>query len=493
MTTTEPIESPPAEPVTAEIPPRRRHIIPIQIGYGLVNIVADAALLAVSMFLAFAMRFQLEWFGEVQELHSLEDYLPLMGVQVFLISGILLIGGGYVFRRRISRVDELQRIFVAVSIGTIGTLAISSFFEREFFFSRSVILAAWALSIVMIVGFRVAVSLTLAGILRRGVAPQRVLIVGSGEMARVIVQKIEAAPGLGYEVVGFVSNGAMGNDQTIMDWPVLGVADEIDALIDAHNVNELIIGDPSLSHQRIMDLVSRCSGKSVDIKVFPDVFQIMSSGVKVGDLNGLPMLYMRDAALRGYNLAVKRTVDVVLSLVVLIFFSWLLLLIAVLVKLSDPRGPVFYVQERIGLNGESFPTLKFRSMYIGAEAQSGPVWTKRGDPRITPVGRLLRRFSLDELPQFVNILLGHMTVVGPRPERPHFVKEFSQRMARYRERHSEKTGLTGWAQINGLRGNVSIEERTAYDLWYVENWTLGLDFKIMLRTIGAIFRDQNAY
>ena len=162
-----------------------------------------------------------------------------------------------------------------------------------------------------------------------------------------------------------------------------------------------------------MDLVSRCSGKSVDIKVFPDVFQIMSSGVKVGDLNGLPMLYMRDAALRGYNLAVKRTVDVVLSLVVLIFFSWLLLLIAVLVKLSDPRGPVFYVQERIGLNGESFPTLKFRSMYIGAEAQSGPVWTKRGDPRITPVGRLLRRFSLDELPQFVNILLGHMTVVGP--------------------------------------------------------------------------------
>jgi exopolysaccharide biosynthesis polyprenyl glycosylphosphotransferase len=265
------------------------------------------------------------------------------------------------------------------------------------------------------------------------------------------------------------------------------------ALVPGYRIDEIVVADPALSHQQIMAIVSQCAANPVDIKVFPDVFQIMSSQVTVGDLNGMPMLTVRDAALRGYNLALKRAVDIVVSLTMLIVFSWFMLLIAFIVKLTDPRGPVFFVQERVGLNGEVFPTLKFRSMYVDAEEKTGPIWARKGDPRVTPIGRIIRRFSIDELPQFINVLIGQMSVVGPRPERPHFVQQFSERLPRYLERHREKTGLTGWAQVNGLRGDTSIEERTAYDLWYVENWTLGLDLKIMLRTVIAIFRDKNAY
>jgi exopolysaccharide biosynthesis polyprenyl glycosylphosphotransferase len=186
-------------------------------------------------------------------------------------------------------------------------------------------------------------------------------------------------------------------------------------------------------------------------------------------------------------------VDVVISFAVLILVSPFMLMTALLIKLTSHDGPVFLVQERVGLDGRPFQMIKFRSMRPDAEKATGPVWAKKGDPRRTRFGTLLRRFSIDELPQFINVLFGDMSVVGPRPERPHFVEQFSMSVPRYLERHREKSGITGWAQVNGLRGNTSVEERTAYDLWYVENWTLWLDVKIMLRTMLAIVVDRNAY
>ena len=212
--------------------------------------------------------------------------------------------------------------------------------------------------------------------------------------------------------------------------------------------------------------------------------------VTISDLHGMPLVSVRDAALRGWRSALKRVVDVLVSGTVLVFASPVLLFLALLVKLSSP-GPVFYAQERVGLNGKSFWVLKYRSMRTDAESKTGPIWASRGDSRATPLGRFLRRSSLDELPQFINVLMGDMSIVGPRPERPVFVEQFSQSIPDYWKRHWEKAGLTGWAQVNGLRGDTSIEERTAYDLWYVENWNLWLDFKIMLRTIPAMLRDSN--
>jgi exopolysaccharide biosynthesis polyprenyl glycosylphosphotransferase len=204
------------------------------------------------------------------------------------------------------------------------------------------------------------------------------------------------------------------------------------------------------------------------------------------------LLTVRDVALRGWRFTLKRMVDIVGSVIGLILLSPLMLLTALLIKLES-RGPAFYAQERMGLDAKPFSCLKFRSMRQDAEAQTGPVWATKDDPRRTRLGILLRRFSIDELPQFINILLGHMSLVGPRPERPVFVEQFRRSIPRYMDRHREKAGLTGWAQVNGLRGDTSISERTKYDLWYIENWSLWLDFKIILRTVFNWVFEKNAY
>jgi Undecaprenyl-phosphate glucose phosphotransferase len=238
-------------------------------------------------------------------------------------------------------------------------------------------------------------------------------------------------------------------------------------------------------------IISRCERDQVGIKIFPDLFQIIATELSIGDLGGLPLLTVRDIALRGWRLTLKRTVDVVGSLVGLILISPFLMLVALAIKL-DSRGPVFYAQERMGLDAKPFWCLKFRSMRTDAE-KDGPGWTTEDDPRVTRLGRLIRRLSIDELPQLINVLLGDMSMVGPRPERPMYVEQFRKSIPRYMDRHREKAGMTGWAQVNGLRGDTSIAERLKYDLWYIENWSLWLDFKIILRTIFSFLGSRHAY
>jgi Undecaprenyl-phosphate glucose phosphotransferase len=241
-----------------------------------------------------------------------------------------------------------------------------------------------------------------------------------------------------------------------------------------------------------LGIIALCDRSTISVKVFPDVFQFIAGQVTIDDLGGLPLLAVRDVALRGWKLSLKRAVDIVGSAVLLVFLSPLLLLVGILIKLDSP-GPVFYVQERMGLDARPFPMLKFRSMRQNAESETGPVWAKPGDARRTRLGGIMRRFSIDELPQFINVLIGDMSLVGPRPERPVFVEQFRQSIPRYMDRHREKAGVTGWAQVNGLRGDTSITERTKYDLWYIENWSLLLDFKIILRTVFKALNDRNAY
>jgi Undecaprenyl-phosphate glucose phosphotransferase len=277
----------------------------------------------------------------------------------------------------------------------------------------------------------------------------------------------------------------------VLGLPVLGKTADLPSLIDKQQVQEVIICLPDATHRELVHIVAQCERERVTIRIYPNVFQIMASEVSISDLAGLPLLTMRDVALRGWHLAFKRAVDIAGSMAALVIFSPVMMLTALLIKLESP-GPVFYVQERMGLDARPFPMLKFRSMRADAERQ-GPGWTKPGDPRRTRIGALLRKLSIDELPQFINVLLGDMSLVGPRPERPVYVEQFRQSIPRYMDRHREKAGITGWAQVNGLRGDTSIAERTKYDLWYIENWSIALDFKIMARTVLRMFSDRAAY
>jgi Undecaprenyl-phosphate glucose phosphotransferase len=442
---------------------------------------------AYSLWVTFPLR-------PIVEMAPFQDYLAMLSLQVIVTLIIFFFYRMYHRTRIMSYFDELSRVFAGVSIATVTTVAFTSFFLKDsglgVDYSRGMVVYAWGLTFVLVMLGRVLYG-TLAGMLRsRGIGRVRVLVVGAGDVGQQMVRRAQTSPWLGYEIIGFVDD--ISERERVQGVPVLGKTDELANIIDRNNITEVIIAQPEADHNELLKIVDCCQDRRVTIKVFPSIFQIMASEVRLGDLNGLPLLTVRDSALRGWKLVLKRGVDVVVASVMLVVLSPLMLLITLLIKLDSP-GPVFYIQERMGLDARPFPMIKFRGMRQDAEADTGPVWATPDDPRVTSLGAFLRRTSLDELPQFINVLLGEMSVVGPRPERPVFVREFQQRIPRYMYRHREKAGITGWAQVNGLRGDTSIEERTKYDLWYTENWSLSLDFKIMLKTVVQGIRDRNAY
>ena len=316
----------------------------------------------------------------------------------------------------------------------------------------------------------------------RGIGTDRMLLVGTGETARMILQRIAWSPQLGYEVIGVIDGDA--EEEHIEEIPILGNPEDLPDLIDEHSIDEVIVAIPEKGHREVVRVISYCERGRVSIKVFPDFFQFIASEADIDDLGGLPLLSVRDFAMRGYMLFFKRLMDIIGSVVGLIVLSPLMMMTAIAVKLESP-GPVFFVQERMGLDGKPFLMLKYRSMRQDAE-EDGPGWTTDDDPRRTKLGALLRKVDVDELPQFINVLVGEMSLVGPRPEQPYYVNMFRESVPRYMERHREKAGMTGWAQVNGLRGDTSVIERTRYDIWYSENWSILLDIKIMLRTVWQL-------
>ncbi len=417
-------------------------------------------------------------------------YLGMLVLSIVALVVVFFFYRLYHLRRGMSRLDELYAVFPAVSISVIVGMAFTAFVYRaDLDYPRVMIVYFWVGALFLIGLGRLAHSTLRSRLYQRGWSESRTLIVGANDAGTMILEKIHSSPQLGYRPIGFLDDERAG--QTVMGLPVLGKVDQLGEVVQAHKIGEVIIALPEASHQDLLSVISRCEDGRVSLKVFPDVFQIMAAEVNVGDLNGLPLLTMRDVALRGWRLTAKRVADVVISATVLIFISPLLLLIAFLVKL-DSRGPALYTQERMGLDAHPFPCLKFRSMRVDAEAETGPVWARHDDPRRTRVGAMLRKYSLDELPNFINVFLGQMSLVGPRPERPVFVEQFRQTIPRYMERHHFKAGITGWAAANGLRGDTSIWERTKYDLYYIEHWSLWLDFKIMILTLLRFMRDPNA-
>jgi exopolysaccharide biosynthesis polyprenyl glycosylphosphotransferase len=359
-------------------------------------------------------------------------------------------------------------------------------------YPRSMFFYVWWLSIVLVIVGRELYRALRVRLRAQGIERDNLLIVGMGKIARDIARKIKGSPELGYNIVGVV-NVRPKHKGNFMGLPLLGDYHQLPQMLDMYQVEQVIIAMPDAQRGELVELIDLCRRGRVDIKVYPDMFSYMAGDLTVDDLNGTPLITVRDIALRGYKLSLKRGLDIVGSLMGLVLLSPLLLLTSVLIRLES-NGPVFYTQERMGLDGRPFHMIKFRSMRQDAEV-AGPGWTVEDDPRVTRLGRIMRRTNWDELPQLINVLIGEMSLVGPRPERPIYVQEFRQRIPRYMERHREKAGMTGWAQVNGLRGDTSIAERTTYDLWYVENWSLWLDIKIIFRTIinTLLRRDPNAY
>ena len=361
----------------------------------------------------------------------------------------------YIPRRGFGRVDLLYQVGAAVGLGWLAALSVTFFAYRALEPPR-LMLVYWALlSIGLVWLMRVVLDALSREAHRRGHDLERVLIVGDGENAQLVEAKIRAAPELGYRVAGFIGNGSP--EPKVQ--PLLGGLTDIPNIVRDHGVGEVIIAWAGISHHELIDIVTGCTRQRVDIKIFPDIFELMAREVETSELTGLPLMRVRDVALRGWMRFLKRALDVVVSWSMLVLLSPWLLCMALLVKLTSPNGPILHVQERVGLDGRPFYMLKFRSMRPDAEVESGPVWAVPNDPRRTRLGEIIRRFSLDEFPQLINVLVGEMSLVGPRPERPEFVAQFANLVPRYRERHMEKAGMTGWAQVNGLRGDTSIPER----------------------------------
>ncbi len=448
------------------------------------KIALDALMTLAAFVIAFQLRRLLPFPSQLQNAPGFAVYVPMMVVQVISVLAVFYFNKLYHVTRASSRLDELSSIIGAVSIGTMISVAISALtFKNTIFeldFPRAMVLYAWLLSVVLIAIGRESHRRLWHRLRMHGFGRDRVLVVGSGESARAIIQKIQWSPYLGYELVGVVNGHEPPGE--VAGVQVLGKADDLPAIIEKYDIQEVIIAPPEgTSRHEIVRLVSLSQRGSVAIKIFPDMFEFVTTGVSIDDLGGLPLLNVRDIQLRGWRLSLKRAMDLIGASIGLVLLSPFMLLMALLIKLDSP-GPVFYYQERMGLDGRPFQMFKFRSMRQDAE-EDGPGWTTKDDPRRTRIGALLRSKNIDELPQFINVLLGDMSLVGPRPERPIYVEKFRNSIPRYMERHREKAGMTGWAQVNGLRGDTSIAERTKYDLWYVENWSLWLDIKIIVRTI----------
>jgi Undecaprenyl-phosphate glucose phosphotransferase len=459
-------------------------------------VAADAILGMTAFAVAYAVRFESPFVSIVPITKGqppFSQYLVILPFIGLLVPLAFQTQGLYRLRRGRSRVDDFFAVFVgtivAVVLGVIGTLYVQTYYASEAAQERGayeVSQIVWGLFLVLNVGFcyasREAARQALERRWRAGIGIRRVLIAGAGDLGRLVADRILQHTELGYRLVGFVDDRATGDHIGYRGLPLLGTLDETGEICQRERIDHVYVALPLEEHARMLTVIEQTSREIIDIHVVPDLLQFMALRARLEDLDGVPIVSINDVPLQGLNSVLKRMLDVAISAAALALLALPMAIIAALVRLTSP-GPVFYRQERMGLDGKAFTVFKFRSMYSNAEVESGPIWAREDDPRCTPLGRRLRRWDLDELPQFWNVFTGEMSIVGPRPERPFFVEQFKQRIPHYVLRHKVKAGITGWAQVNGWRGNTSIEKRIEYDLYYIENWSVALDLKIMWLTV----------
>ena len=435
--------------------------------------------------------------------------LPLTGVPAFRVTDLppfhayalqlvpILVVWGIAFRtfdlyrpnRLGSRKSEWWDVAKASSLGALILISIMTFVFRGQDYSRLVILVFLAQSIVVVSLARAGLRELLRFARRHGYNLRYAIVVGGGEPAAEVLRVLNRRRDVGIFVLGLLSDKKEVPEN--VRW--LGGIEDVRAVLDRQQVDIVFIALPHADAARLTSVLSGIGDEPIAIHLVPDVFSLVPSRGGIEEFETIPFIHLRESRLYGWNRVVKRIFDLIFGALALVVASPVMLAITIALKLTSP-GPVLYRQERMGVDGRRFRMLKFRTMRVDAEVDTGPVWAREGDPRRTTFGVFLRRTSLDELPQLFNVLHGEMSLVGPRPERPSFVEDFRRRVPGYMLRHKMKAGITGWAQIKGWRGNTSIEKRIEYDLYYIERWSLTFDLKILLLTIWDVFRiNRNAH
>ena len=458
-------------------------------------VISDSVLAMVAFLLAYIIRFELMAgvFPITKGSPPLEQYVRMLPFIQAIVPIAFYAQGLYHLRRGRTRVDDFFAVFVgtilAVVIGVGGTLYFQAYYvsdELKDAGAYEISQLVWAIFLLVNVTFaymsRELIREALERRWKAGIGLKRVLIAGAGDLGRLVADKVLEHRELGFKVLGFIDDRASGDHIGYRGLPLLGTLNEADEIIRREKIDHLYVALPLEEHVKMLGIVEATNREGVDVHVVPDLLQFIALRARLENLDGVPIISLNDVPLRGLNSILKRAIDMAISGSALLVFGMPILIIAGIIKRTS-NGPVFYKQERMGLDGKAFQVFKFRSMYEGAEDETGPVWARDNDPRCTPVGRWLRRSDFDELPQLWNVLKGDMSIVGPRPERPYFVEQFKHRIPQYMLRHKVKAGITGWAQVNGWRGNTSLEKRIEYDLYYIENWSVTLDLKIMWLTV----------
>ncbi len=446
----------------------------------------DLCLIAGCWLSAYAIRFYLLPVGDIP---PFRDY-ALQLLPILIVWGIAFRTFDLYRPNRLgSRVSEWFDVAKASTLGALILVAIMTFVFRHQEYSRLVIILFLVQSVIAVSLARAALREVLRFARRHGYNLRYAIVVGGGEPAAEVLRVLDRRRDVGIFVLGLLSDKREVPDN--VRW--LGGIEDVRAVLDRQHVDIVFIALPHADASRLTAVLRGIGDEPIAIHLVPDVFSLVPARGGVEEFEMIPFIHLRESRLYGWNRVLKRAFDLVFGTIALVVASPVMLAIVVAFKLTSP-GPVLYRQERMGVDGRRFRMLKFRTMRVDAEAETGPVWAREDDPRRTALGIFLRRTSLDELPQLFNVLHGEMSLVGPRPERPSFVEEFRRRVPGYMLRHKVKAGITGWAQINGWRGNTSIERRIECDLQYIERWSLAFDLKILLQTLWYGFRiNRNAH
>jgi Undecaprenyl-phosphate glucose phosphotransferase len=464
-----------------------------------VDLVSTVLAWLFAYFLRFEAPFITALLPVTKGIPELSRYLLLVPVIVLAWPAILYFHGLYQIKRTRSRVDELFAIVFSVALGAVALLAFTLYVRVYHRFgpdvaplweySQAVFVLFFVLDVAALTLGRYSLRRYLERLWAAGYNTTRVLVAGAGELGRTVADKLIAHRDLGYRVVGFVDDTPHAGTRL----PILGGFADTSRVIAEHGVDQIYVALPLEDHGRLLDLIRLVTNEYVDVRVVPDLLQYATLRASLEDLDGVPIVALNEVPLRGWYSLAKRAMDMVLGAIGMLLLALPFAVIAVLIRLKGGPGPVFFRQERMSLDGKTFMMWKFRSMSDDAEKETGPVWATADDPRRTSIGAWLRKYNVDEFPQLINVVLGDMSLVGPRPERPPFVQEFKEKIPQYMLRHRVKTGITGWAQVHGWRGNTSIEKRIEYDLYYIENWSLVLDMKILILTLFRGFGQHHAY
>ena len=454
------------------------------------RVLLDMLLVGVAFWGAYALRFGSPRTWPYPELPLPEETFIVASLALVIWPLSLRAMGLYRPQRHRTPLDEVFGVFKATLMAGLLLVAVT-YFIRESRYSRGTLALFTALSFLGISLARVFFKEVLQALRRRGYNLRYVLVLGAGRLARQVMEQFDLHRELGFRPVGCLSVTRKRVGTSVAGVEVLGTMRDLRHVLETRGVDQVLVALPSRSMHHLPRIMEICADTTVDVKLVPDVYQYATLFGGLEEFGGLPIVNLQSTGVLGINAIAKRTFDLIFSSLFLLLLSPLLLAVATLIKATSP-GSVLYSQERVGLDGKPFRMLKFRTMRNDAEAL-GPRFAQSGDPRVTQLGAWLRRASIDELPQLWNVLCGDMSLVGPRPERPVFIDQFRRHIPRYQLRHMVKSGMTGWAQIHGLRGNTSIEKRVEYDLYYIEHWSLLLDLKILARTLAFGFLSRNAY